>query len=191
MIRISKLANRCVSDYEAELAFVHYLAENGAAVADVIPSKNGSFLEIIEDDAKNEAFVVSMFEWARGDQLAAHGYCYQEGALIEEYWYNSGKTLGKIHALAKTYIPSQPRFDFFDQYNEAYFDTLIPDELACPQLGTVGHYLKQTLNNMLATLRGLPKSNDNYGLVHFDYSDGNYNIDYNTGQITVFDFENC
>lgn len=28
-------------------------------------------------------------------------------------------------------------------------------------------------------------------MVHFDFSDGNYNINYDTGKITVFDFENC
>ena len=30
-----------------------------------------------------------------------------------------------------------------------------------------------------------------YGLIHFDYSDGNYHIDMDTGVITVFDFDNC
>lgn len=30
----------------------------------------------------------------------------------------------------------------------------------------------------------------NFGMVHFDYSDGNYMIDYGSGQITVFDFDN-
>ena len=28
-------------------------------------------------------------------------------------------------------------------------------------------------------------------MVHFDFSDGNYNIDYTTGAINVFDFDNC
>jgi Ser/Thr protein kinase RdoA (MazF antagonist) len=27
-------------------------------------------------------------------------------------------------------------------------------------------------------------------MIHFDYSDGNYMIDFDTGQITVFDFDN-
>lgn len=28
-------------------------------------------------------------------------------------------------------------------------------------------------------------------MLHFDYNDGNYSIDYDTGQITVYDFDNC
>ena len=37
----------------------------------------------------------------------------------------------------------------------------------------------------------LPKNKSGYGLVHFDFSDGNYHIDMDTGAITVFDFDNC
>ncbi|WP_254659764.1 phosphotransferase [Paenibacillus sp. KS1] len=29
-----------------------------------------------------------------------------------------------------------------------------------------------------------------YGMIHFDYNDGNYSIDFDTGQITVYDFDN-
>ena len=32
---------------------------------------------------------------------------------------------------------------------------------------------------------------DDYGLVHFDFSGGNYHIDMETGNIKVFDFDNC
>ncbi len=37
----------------------------------------------------------------------------------------------------------------------------------------------------------LPQDNESYGLVHFDFSDGNYHVDMETGAITVFDFDNC
>ena len=29
-----------------------------------------------------------------------------------------------------------------------------------------------------------------FGMIHCDFNDGNYNIDFETGQITVFDFDN-
>ncbi len=41
VVRISMTQDRLEKDYQAELEFVHYLAENGASVADVIPSKSG------------------------------------------------------------------------------------------------------------------------------------------------------
>ena len=41
VLRISMLEDRKAEDYLAEAEFVHYLAESGAPVADVIPSING------------------------------------------------------------------------------------------------------------------------------------------------------
>ncbi|WP_338011204.1 phosphotransferase [Paenibacillus alvei] len=31
---------------------------------------------------------------------------------------------------------------------------------------------------------------DTFGKIHFDYYDGNYLIDFDSGQITVYDFDN-
>lgn len=43
----------------------------------------------------------------------------------------------------------------------------------------------------LEELRFLERDEDSFGMVHFDYSDGNYHIDFSTGKITVFDFGNA
>lgn len=191
VLRVSRLTDRTVDDYLAETEYVRYLAENGASVADVCASANGRFVEIFED--KDERCAISAFKTAKGDQIADHGYRYIDGAPLEEYWFNTGKVLGKMHALSVNYRPAHHRFDFFDKYNEAYFDKLIPDSLMCPLLreGPVGREVKEKLNALLAKLRRLPRGTGKYGMIHFDYSDGNYNIDYTNGNITVFDFDNC
>lgn len=176
VIRISKTTDRTYADQLAEAEYVHYLALGGADTVDVIASVNGRLVEQI-----NGAFV-SIFTLAKGEQIADHCYRYREGVPLSEYFYNTGKALGKIHALSKVYQPTNRRFDFFEKYNEAYFDELIPNEYA---------ELKNALSDLLSELRSLSKSKGNYGMVHFDFSDGNYNIDYDTGKITVFDFENC
>ena len=102
------------------------------------------------------------------------------------------RVLGKLHALSARYRPEHPRFDFFDKYNEAYFDRLIPDGLVCTFLGEapVGAKVKKKLCILLERLRALPRNAENYGMIHFDFSDGNYNIDYSNGRITVLDFDN-
>lgn len=183
-LRISGLTDRTADDYLAETEYVHFLAEGGAAVADSIPSGNGNRVELIDGMA------VSLFTPAKGDQIADHGYRYRDGAPIEEYFFNCGKTLGRIHALSKKYRPTHARFDFFDKYNEGYFEQLIPDDFLCLKTIT-GRRLKDSLHKLLERLRALDRSPQNYGMVHFDYSDGNYNIEYDTGRINVFDFDNC
>jgi len=160
-------------------------------VADVLPSLSGKLVERIICEGVEIA--VSMFQRAKGDQIADHGYQYREGAPVEEYWFNTGKVLGRMHALSKKYAPETKRFDFFDKYNEPYLEKLIPDGLTCGFLGKepIGAAVKTKMHRLLEKLRGLPSDPESYGMIHFDYSDGNYNIDYADGTITVFDFDNC
>ena len=180
VLRISGLGDRRENDYLAETEFVRFLAENGAPVADVIPSVQGRPVERLEADGK--AIYVSLFAYAKGMLIADNGYRYREGAPLSEYFFNAGKALGAIHRLSKAYPPVHRRPDYFDKYNMEYLDRLIPDEYS---------ELKKTVAKRLDAFRTLPRDKDCYGLVHFDFSDGNYHIDMDTGAVTVFDFDNC
>ena len=180
VLRISGLADRTEEDYLAETEFVHYLAEHGAPAADVIPSVNGRLVERVEEEG--EQLFISLFEYAKGMLLYDNGYRYRDGAPLEEYFYNTGKALGALHRLAKEYRPVHRRPEFFDKYNMEYIGRLIPDS---------NGELKQAIARRLEMYRTLPKDAESYGLVHFDFCDGNYHVDMNTGNITVFDFDNC
>lgn len=180
VFRVSKLDDRTVEDYLAETEFVHYLALNGASVADVRNSVNGRFVEQIE--VEGGKLYVCLFDYAKGMLLADNGYRYRENAPLAEYFYNTGKALGKIHRLSKLYFPEHKRSSYFEKYNMDYIDGLIGDEYS---------KLKIAISQLLDTFHKLPKNNEVYGLVHFDFSDGNYHVDMETGDITVFDFDNC
>ncbi|MBP5332138.1 MAG: phosphotransferase [Lachnospiraceae bacterium] len=194
VLRISALGDRSEKDYLAETEFIRFLTENGAPVADVIPSvygrlvecvevdDNGKPVEYVEADANGKAVYVSLFAYAKGMLIADNGYGYREGAPLSEYFYNTGKALGAIHRLSKAYTPVHNRPDYFDKYNRTYLNSLIPDEYS---------ELKTAIAKRMEEFRALPKDEGCYGLVHFDFSDGNYHIDMDTGAITVFDFDNC
>ncbi|MBR4724648.1 MAG: phosphotransferase [Lachnospiraceae bacterium] len=182
VLRISALGDRSENDYLAETEFVRFLAENGAPVADVIPSVNGKLVECMEADADGKAVYVSLFAYAKGMLIADNGYRYREGVPLSEYFYNTGKALGAIHRLSKIYMPVHKRPNYFDKYNMAYINRLIYDEYS---------ELKTAIAKRLDEFHTLPMDKSCYGLVHFDFSDGNYHIDMDTGAITVFDFDNC
>ena len=184
VLRISTTGDRTEEDYLAETEFVHYLAVGGALVADVIPSKNGRLVEHIasENDTDKAVVFASLFEFAKGMLLSDNGYRYREGAPLTEYFYNTGKTLGAIHRLAKTFTPKHRRTDYFDKFNMDYIGQLIPDEYA---------ELKAAIADRIRQFKEFPRTPDNYGLVHFDFCDGNYHVDLNTGDVTAFDFDNC
>lgn len=180
MIRISFIDDRVEGDYLAELEYVDYLKRNGASVAGVIRSSKGRLMEKLVCDGN--IYVISVFEKAPGMQLADNGYQYRPGAPLSEYFYNSGKTLGKMHQLSKSYEPANKRYDFFDRFTPEHIDRTVPDDM--PEL-------KAKLCALLDELSEVEKNRENYGMVHFDYSDGNYMIDYDTGDITVYDFDNA
>lgn len=180
VLRISRLEDRTEEDYLAEAEFLHFLAANEAPAVDVIASVNGRLIETVEEEGNR--YYLAVFGYAKGVLLSDNGYRYRNGEPLEEYFYNTGKALGAIHRLSKIYEPKHKRADYADKYNKEYIDKLIPDEYA---------ELKEAIYKRFEEFSSLPKDRESYGLVHFDFSDGNYHIDMRTGDITVFDFDNC
>lgn len=180
VLRISGLGDRREEEYLAETEFVHFLAENGAPVADVIPSANGKLVECVEQEG--EKYYISLFAYAKGMLISDNGYRYRKDAPLEEYFYNTGKALGAIHRLSKNYVPTHKRAEYFEKYNMEYINELLPDAYG---------ELKAAIAKRLEAFKELPMDADTYGLVHFDFSDGNYHIDMSNGDITAFDFDNC
>jgi Ser/Thr protein kinase RdoA (MazF antagonist) len=44
---------------------------------------------------------------------------------------------------------------------------------------------------LIAALHTLPRTEDAFGLIHNDFNDGNFCVDYENGDITVFDFDDA
>ena len=179
ILRIAFLNDRSPDDFLGEAEYIRYLSRHGGSVSNIVSSRSGKLVE--ELTCGNHDFFVCLFEEAKGKLLSENHYRYREGAPIAEYYYNCGKTLGKLHQLSKEYLPRHRRYDFFDKYNTESIDQLIPASLPL---------LKEKLFELLIALEGQARSRETYGMIHFDYNDGNYFIDYDTGQITVFDFDN-
>jgi Ser/Thr protein kinase RdoA (MazF antagonist) len=179
ILRIAFLNDRSREDFLGEVEYIRYLFEHGSSVSNVVISQKGNLLE--EMTYHNHTLFICLFEKARGKMLVENNYRYREGVPITEYFYNCGKVLGKLHQLSKEYTPVHRRYSFFDKYNAEYINQLIPGSLTL---------LKEKLVVLLKTLEGLNRGRGAFGMVHFDYNDGNYFIDFETGQITVYDFDN-
>ncbi|MBP3963044.1 phosphotransferase [Paenibacillus sp. DLE-14] len=180
VIRIAFLNDRNREDFLSELEYVRYLFAHGGNVSDIVDSLNGNLLEEIIHH--NQPFFICLFKKAAGKMLAENQYRYREGAPVTEYYYNCGKVLGKLHQLSKGYTPVRRRYRFNDKYNAEYIEKRVPASLPL---------LKEKLLDLLSILEGLDKNRETFGMVHFDYNDGNYAIDFDNGKITVYDFDNA
>ena len=134
--------------------------------------------ELVEeiDDGHDERFLATAFVKAMGRPPHVVGWT---PALHETY----GKLIGRMHALARTYAPSDPawrRPEWDDAVMQTALDDLAPDE----------HVAAAAFTAAYDHVAQLPKSADAYGLIHFDAHGGNFFVD-DAGRITLFDFDDC
>ena len=181
ILRVLYRPDRSVEQVQAELHFINYLAAGGVGVSRPIASTMGNLLEVIRTDEKR--FIVASFVKGKGMRVPDNGYRYRTGAPIEEYFQNWGQVLGQMHRLAKTYVPPSPMIRRPEWYSEAGYQGLPYSE----RLPTIA----KKYDELLAELRALPRDVDSYGLIHNDFNDGNFTVDYDNGNITVFDFDDA
>jgi len=184
ILRVSFRPDRAVEQILAELHFVNYLAEHGVRVSRPMPSQNGKLLETFQ--IRGIPLHIVSFVKGKGMRVPDNGYRYREDAPIEEYFQNWGSALGRMHALAKDYQPASDqvkRPDWFEIHkSRLMIETRVPDRLP-----VVRNHIQSVLEEILS----LPKDRDSYGLIHGDFNDGNFTVDYTNGDITVFDFDDC
>jgi len=181
ILRISFRPDRTVEHIQAELHFVSYLAEGGVRLSRPVCSENGNLTEVVR--AAGIPFTIVSFVRGRGMRMPDNDYRYREGVPMQEYFQNWGQVLGQMHRLAKTYQPlseviRRPEWHTWDVFTGFPYGDRLPA-------------VQTKYDRLIAELHVLPKDVDSYGLVHFDFNDGNFTVDYDNGDITVFDFDDC
>ena len=183
ILRVSFRSDRTFDMVFAEVDFVNYLADQGARVSRALPSKRGNLVEAIA--LEDQQFIAVTFEKARGMRVPDNQYRYREGVSIDEYCQNWGQTLGKMHRLSRQYVPpsqAAKRPDWLDAWSEGRVDQVMPASYTI---------IRQKYSQLLNELHALPQNGDGYGLIHSDFNDGNFCVDYENGDITVFDFDDA
>jgi Ser/Thr protein kinase RdoA (MazF antagonist) len=91
-----------------------------------------------------------------------------------------------MHRLSNAYQRSKPevnRPDWFEIHADKLdIDTMVPEELPI---------VRDRIHALLDEIRGLSRDDRSFGLIHGDFNDGNFTVDYDNGEITVFDFDDC
>lgn len=174
ILRFTPSTLRTQEGLEAELAWIRYLAENGMAVSESLPSAQGIAVERIPGETIS--FFATSFKHAPGRKI---GYpeCLGNPGLYEQ----CGRLTGRLHELARSYKPLVKRHSW--ERNEYLVNArdYIPAEDEAVLIA---------LERLKARLMALPVSPDNFGLIHGDINVNNFTID-DTGSITIYDFDEC
>jgi Ser/Thr protein kinase RdoA (MazF antagonist) len=164
-----------VDQVQAELDWIIFLHSNGVLVSLPIKSRNGKYLEQVHhNDVPVNA---TIFERAPGIAVD-----YRNPEVWNEIlWKEMGKTLGKMHAAAVKYNSENPhpkRITAFESVQNTMEAVLDPKK----DKKVIERF--QKLKNKLTNL---PKENESFGLIQYDFHADNFNID--DGKIIVYDFD--
>ncbi|PLR75775.1 aminoglycoside phosphotransferase [Bacillus sp. V3-13] len=160
-----------LSSLKSEINWIYYLSEHGMNVTKPILSQNGNIIETIS--CEGEDFILIAFEKAEGEFLND----LESNPAVIKNW---GHTMGKMHALAKTYEPLDPAIKH-PEWNEGKVFTEYPD--------SAGEHVYEKWINFINKLKQLPKDKNSYGLIHHDLHQKNFYI--NGNEIILFDFGDC
>lgn len=175
ILRLGHSLRRSPAMIEGEVDWINTLARGGAGVARAIFSSTGRLVECIPDGL-GENFLATAFVKASGRAPRRHDWT---PGFFETY----GRLLGRIHAISRTYQPSNPgirRPDWDDPIN-IQLDQYLPSS---------EHRAAERFKAVTAYLKTLPRDPEGYGMIHQDAHGGNLFVD-ETGQITLFDFDDC
>lgn len=176
ILRIGHSLRRTEALIHGEVDWINYLAVGGASVAKAILSEEGNLVESVAD-GQGEQFLATAFVKAPGAPV------WETTGWTPELYETYGRLLGRIHALTRTYTPSQiawTRPDWDDPLN-----------LDCERnIPASEAHIAEKFWAVVEYLQTLPREVDSYGLIHQDAHPANFFID-EAGGIMLFDFDDC
>jgi len=151
------------------------LAAGGARVARAIESQKGKLVEVVDDGVGGQ-FLATAFVKAPGKPPGKANW---NPELFKTY----GGLIGQMHQLTKQFQPLnanriRPHWNDPEMLEIQRF---LPAEEEKVRI----RYLE-----LMDYLQTLPQDKNSYGLIHQDAHGGNFFVD-ETGQITLFDFDDC
>lgn len=172
ILRISPSNIRSKSEIETELDWLSFLGKNGLPVVELIQSNGKNYLEVIEGQGNYNTVVC--FHKIIGERISKP---YWNG----DHFKRLGNLTGMLHRVSKQYEQK-------DYLTYQAWDTIY--EFKCHQYLPVDERKLPQLHQKIAKqINQLPKTKENYGLIHYDIHHGNYLITQQNTELKLFDFE--
>ena len=172
ILKITHSSHRQVRLILGELDFTNYLAHNGMNVSRAIPSLGGNLVETLEADSGY--FLATAYEKAPGALVDWRDWTHE----LFGQW---GALIGRMHALTKTYEPSNEsiRRRHWLENRDWHLETSVPESSI--EFRRHGQRIKDWLMS-------LPMDRDSYGLIHSDLHQ--WNMLHDGRDLWPIDFDN-
>ena len=157
-----------------EVTYTNFLYEEGLGVSPTIPSLNGKVVEKITLD--NKEVLTVLYKAAPGIHLPREQW---NANVLKEL----GRQIGRLHRYSRKFEEMHPVNHINDWHeNEEYaFLKYIPKEETA---------IRDIAQDVLSTIKNLPKNQSTYGLLHGDLWLENILVD-SDSKLTMVDFQDC
>lgn len=173
ILRLTDSFDRAYHQVETELAFLSTLTEHQFPVNKPNPSLSGSEIEICETEIGT--FYATVFSHIKGKLCDIND-------LSETNFFYWGKSLGKLHKVSTL-------FDKQGENEKRPFSYETHLEFIKRVIAGEEEYIHQELKLIESWINNLSKTNQNFGVIHFDYELDN--LIWTENNIEVIDFEQC
>lgn len=173
VLRVSVNTTRTRQDVLSEAVWVDDLRNTIPNIAHMVPSEHHSIVE--EFTIGEDHFCVTQFRKANGDVAVGED-------RDERYFYEAGKLLGKIHKASR-----EEQLAGFQFHRCKWYE-----KVSCDCTAAEASLPKETIDFMkewIETMKQIPTSAENFGMVHGDYQPNNMFLDWD--KLWVFDFDDC
>lgn len=175
ILRITHSSHRSKDEIIAELDWMNYLHKQKVNCPEAFTSSNN---QLIEDLPASDGsfFYACLFSKVPGSRVKI-----KSPVFNNQLFHAWGKAIAQMHAVTKEYEPSKeiklrPSWEDEELLN---IETYVPNE---------NEIIKNT-KLLIKELKSLPRTKDNFGLIHSDIHSGNFFYD---GEcVHVFDFDDC
>lgn len=174
-LRLTSSHDRTRQQIEAELDFIAYLHRGGVSVSLPRTSASGRIAETKQ--MGDAAYYACAFTEAAGEP-----FTFSSHESNMKHFRLCGRTLGRIHALAKTYAPSGNKRRFGWDEDDLWRN-------AHRYLPPAEKVIWREYHRLMEWLRELPKDENSFGLIHGDFGSTNHRCQ--DDRLTVFDFDDC
>lgn len=174
LLRFAPKTEKCKNNILAELEFIAYLRNRHYGVLESVRATNGE--ELVEVQTPWGEYFASVFKRVAGVQISKTDCC---DAVI----FSHGKALGKLHQLSSEYTPLHHK-------RWSYSDVLkwMKKTLMELPLDTAALAETQLLQDYFSNL---PITEENFGLIHYDFEYDNVFYDETTNACNVIDFDDA
>ncbi len=170
-LRLAPVEEKRKNNVLGELEFVSWLRANGYPALEPVCADSGELC--LQLDTEWGEYYATVFHAVPGAALEAV-------ELSPDVLFAYGKTLGRLHALSRAYVPQIRKWNHLDALDWTAETLAAYSASEC---------MIEEAAALREALAALPVDTDSYGLVHYDFEPDNVFYDRDSGCCAVIDFD--